>query len=146
MQRCASRSESCCTLLPQDLSVSSSSSMARGQGKRQRRGQKAKMLQAVLVGATMSSTHAFLSTVRPVLSASSAMSSSGVRALSSAQVSNAARKAPLARSRAAAATAHGLHMVATGIEKGMFTTSSPEDRRVTPEFRDGKAYFKVSLH
>ncbi|CAM9800850.1 unnamed protein product [Choristocarpus tenellus] len=26
----------------------------------------------------------------------------------------------------------------------MFTTSRPEDRRVTPEQRDGKAYFKVT--
>lgn len=119
--------------------------MARGQDKRQRRGQKAKMLQAVLLGATMSSNHAFLTPVRPILSASSSMSRSGARALSSAQVSNAARKTQLTRSRAAAETTHGLHMVAAGIEKGMFTTSSPEDRRVTPEFRDGKAYFKVSL-
>lgn len=120
--------------------------MARGQDKRKLRGQKAKMLQAVLFGTTMSSSHAFFAPVRPVLSASSSMSSSGVRVLSSAQVNNAARKTPLTRSRAAAATSHGLHMVAAGIEKGMFTTSSPEDRRVTPEVREGKAYFKVSIH
>lgn len=37
-----------------------------------------------------------------------------------------------------------MQMVSAGIEKGMFTTSSPEDRRVMPESRDGKAYFKVS--
>ncbi|CAM9213486.1 unnamed protein product [Chrysoparadoxa australica] len=37
-----------------------------------------------------------------------------------------------------------MSMVATGMERGLFTTSDPELRRVTPESRDGKAFFKVT--
>lgn len=107
------------------------------------------MLQAVLLGAAVGSTSAFVPSVRTNLNAGVAApavpATSGVRALSSAQMSNWARaKAPLRSARSRAVETHGLHMVSAGIEKGMFTTSSPEDRRVTPEFRDGKAYFKVS--
>lgn len=69
--------------------------------------------------------------------------SAGVRAMSNwAKVDAPSRKQS---SRSRAVEAHGLQMVSAGIEKGMFTTSNPDDRRVTPKTRDGKAYFKVSL-
>ena len=102
------------------------------------------MLQAVLLSAAMSSSYAFVAPVRPALNAAAAWGSSGMRAPTSSPVSTFVKARALVSRSKAAAAAHGLHMVATGIDKGMFTTSSPEDRRVVPEFRDGKAYFKVS--
>lgn len=131
--------------------------MARGQGKRQRRGQHAKMLQAILLGAAMGSTSAFVPSVRPnigstagttgttsaVSSNAAAPGSSSVRAMSNWGKVQAPRQRSSFRSRAV--EAHGLQMVSAGIEKGMFTTSNPDDRRVLPETRDGKAYFKVSV-
>ena len=127
--------------------------MARGQGKRQRnRGQQAKMLQAVLLGAAVGSTSAFVPSVRPNLGstggAAAAVSSNAAAAAGSSSVramSNWGSVAAPKRSfRSRAVEAHGLQMVSAGIEKGMFTTSNPDDRRVLPETRDGKAYFKVS--
>lgn len=101
------------------------------------------MLQAVLLGAAMGSTSAFVPSVRPTVShgATSAVASSATRVRAMSDWAKA--KAPVRSMRSRAVEAHGLQMVSAGIEKGMFTTSSPEDRRVTPEFRDGKAYFKV---
>lgn len=132
--------------------------MARGQGKRERRGQHARMLQAVLLGAAMGSTSAFVPSVRPNIgSASSGAAATSAAAASSAGVAGSSSvramsnwgkvQAPRQRSsfRSRAVEAHGLQMVSAGVEKGMFTTSNPDDRRVTPETRDGKAYFKVSV-
>lgn len=110
------------------------------------------MLQAVLLGAAVGSTTAFVPSVRlnlgsaggaasAVSSGAAAAGSSSVRAMSNwGSVA-----APKRSFRSRAVEAHGLQMVSAGIEKGMFTTSNPDDRRVLPETRDGKAYFKVGL-
>lgn len=102
------------------------------------------MLQAVLLGAAVGSASAFVPAPRPALSGRT--SAAGVSSATSAQMTNWAKaKAAVPRTlRSRAVEAHGLQMISAGIEKGMFTTSSPEDRRVMPETRDGKAYFKVS--
>ncbi|CBJ25524.1 Magnesium chelatase subunit H, putative chloroplast precursor [Ectocarpus siliculosus] len=121
--------------------------MAKGQGKRQRnRGQQAKMLQAVLVGAAMGSTTAFVPSVRPNLGSAAAATSSVAPGAATVRAMDSWAKvaAPRRSSRSRAVEAHGLQMVSAGIEKGMFTTSNPDDRRVLPETRDGKAYFKVT--
>lgn len=108
------------------------------------------MLQAVLLGAAVGSTTAFVPSVRPNLGSaaaggaasavsSGAAGSSSVRAMSSWS----SVAAPKRTFRSRAVEAHGLQMVSAGIEKGMFTTSNPDDRRVLPETREGKAYFKV---
>lgn len=108
------------------------------------------MLQAVLVGAAVGSTSAFVPSVRPHLGSSaaggatSAVSSGAAGSSSVRAMSNWGSVAAPKRSfRSRAVEAHGLQMVSAGIEKGMFTTSNPDDRRVLPETRDGKAYFKV---
>ena len=104
------------------------------------------MLQTVLLGAAVGTTSAFVPSVRPRFGptpATSAVSSSTASARSLSYWAEA--RAPVRSARSRAVEAHGLQMVSAGVEKGMFTTSSPEDRRVTPETRDGKAYFKVSL-
>lgn len=107
------------------------------------------MLQAVLLGAAVGSTSAFVPSVRTSLGSSSpagGLATSAVPGSASVQaMSNWGRvEAPRRSFRSRAVEAHGLQMVSAGIEKGMFTTSNPDDRRVTPETRDGKAYFKVS--
>lgn len=127
--------------------------MARGQNKRDSRRQcntaQSKMLQAVLLGAVMGSTSAFVAPLRPA-----SLGGAGSRphaALSSvaqmAHLGRATRLSQLGLGAASPATSKragaALQMVAAGVERGMFTTSRPEDRRVTPEFRDGKAHFKV---
>lgn len=129
--------------------------MARGQGKRQRnRGQQAKMLQAVLLGAAVGSTSAFVPSVRPNLGSSAAGGGGAASAVSSGAAGSSSVRAmanwgsvaaPKRSLRSRAVEAHGLQMVSAGIEKGMFTTSNPDDRRVLPETRDGKAYFKVGV-
>lgn len=110
------------------------------------------MLQAVLLGAAMGSSSAFVSPFRPSVAAavpSSHSSSDGrstVRTVGSGQMSTwAGSKVHLRSQRSRAVEPSGLQMVTAGIERGMFTTSRPEDRRVTPEFKDGKAFFKVRL-
>lgn len=128
--------------------------MARGQGKRERnRGQQAKMLQAVLLGAAVGSTSAFVPSTTPTLGSSAAGGAASAVSSGAAAGSSSVRAmsnwgsvaAPKRSFRSRAVEAHGLQMVSAGIEKGMFTTSNPDDRRVLPESRDGKAYFKVWL-
>lgn len=104
------------------------------------------MLQAVLVGAAMGSTTAFVPSVRPNLGSAAAATSSVAPGAATVRAMDSWAKvaAPRRSSRSRAVEAHGLQMVSAGIEKGMFTTSNPDDRRVLPETRDGKAYFKVS--
>lgn len=125
--------------------------MARGQHRRERNGQQAKMLQAMLLGAAMGSTRAFVSPMQPPVAASTPSSTScnngrcSVRPLGSSGMEKwVGCKAQLKVSRPHNVKARSPRMVSAGVERGMFTTSSPEDRRVTPESRDGKAYFKVS--
>lgn len=128
--------------------------MARGQSKRDSRRQgttaQSKMLQAVLLGAAMGSASAFVTPLRPA-SLGGAASRQNSALTSVVQMGDFGKEtrlsqlglgaASVAASRRAGAA---LQMVAAGVERGMFTTSRPEDRRVTPEFRDGKAYFKVT--
>lgn len=137
------------------LHTNTGDTMARGQTKRdsRRRGTTAqsKMLQAILLGAAMGSTSAFVTPLRPTSVTHSAQSTrQGTVRSQVAHKSNLDKVTKLSQLGLGAAAISattprktGLQMVSAGVERGMFTTSRPEDRRVTPEIRDGKAYFKV---
>ncbi|KAG5176932.1 magnesium chelatase subunit H, putative chloroplast precursor [Tribonema minus] len=108
--------------------------MARGQGRAQRRSRQAAVaLLALLAGsdafapATLARSSAVskLSTSRPLASSTWAGSKHAV--------------APAARAHRS-----GLNMVLQEPRSGMFTNSNPETRRVVPDNREGKAYFKVT--
>jgi Domain of unknown function (DUF3479) len=114
--------------------------MAR-QSKAQRRSRKAQLLQLALCSVLSSSVDAFA----PMAASRAAAASRAVSAsASSAWTGSSSMQAAVASSRARSSVQRSMSMVATAERTGMFTNSNPEDRRVTPTNREGKAFFKVT--
>jgi Domain of unknown function (DUF3479) len=121
----------CCTVV----------TMAR-QSKAQRRSRKAQLLQLALCSVLSSSVDAFA----PMAASRAAAASRAVSAsASSSWTGSSSMQAAVASSRSRSnSVQRSMSMVATAERTGMFTNSNPEDRRVTPASREGKAFFKVT--